>query len=232
MYFTGKDYLLHYTSTSPQNSRFFLLNAKDTDCIVLSVWYSQPWRLDVYHDKVYVKPENVRFVNPGNRYIIDPPPVGQPDFYKPNVTGCQDVAGASYFDRDSGILTFNIRGSKPIEIKTVDVIIVSFQFPAMKETDFYGENIVMNIAAFCDIDPSRVRITNIVRETPSVGRRKKRSTSGDITGFSVEIGNPPTTGLVAIFIKIEFQFLTQKRTTNKYFMIFFHDYVVEHDCLY
>lgn len=224
MYFTGKDYLLHYTSTSPQNSRFFLLNAKDTDCIVLSVWYSQPWRLDVYHDKVYVKPENVRFVNPGNRYIIDPPPVGQPDFFKPNVTGCQDVAGASYFDRDSGILTFNIRGSKPIEIKTVDVIIVSFQFPAMKETEFYGENIVMNIAAFCDIDPSRVRITNIVRETPSVGRRKKRSTSGDITGFSVEIGNPPTTGLVAIFIKIEFPFLTQKRTTNKYFIIFFHDF--------
>ena len=90
-------------------------------------------------------------------------------------------------------MTFNLRGSKPIDIKTVDVIIVSFQFPAMKEADFYGESIVMNIAAFCDIDPSRVRITNIVRETASAGRRRKRSV-GDITGFSVEIGNPPTTG--------------------------------------
>lgn len=74
----------------------------------------------------------------------------------------------------------------------------------MKEIDFYGENIVMNIVVFCDIDFSRVRIINIVREILFVGRRKKRFIFGDIVGFFVEIGNFLIIGLVVIFIKIEF----------------------------
>lgn len=77
----------------------------------------------------------------------------------------------------------------------------------MKEIDFYGENIVMNIVVFCDIDFSRVRIFNIVREILFVGRRKKRFIFGDIIGFFVEIGNFLIIGLVVIFIKIEFLFL-------------------------
>lgn len=77
----------------------------------------------------------------------------------------------------------------------------------MKEIDFYGENIVMNIVVFCDIDFSRVRIINIVREILFVGRRKKRFIFGDIIGFFVEIGNFLIIGLVVIFIKIEFLFL-------------------------
>lgn len=77
----------------------------------------------------------------------------------------------------------------------------------MKEIEFYGENIVMNIVVFCDIDFSRVRIINIVREILFVGRRKKRFIFGDIIGFFVEIGNFLIIGLVVIFIKIEFLFL-------------------------
>lgn len=77
----------------------------------------------------------------------------------------------------------------------------------MKEIDFYGENIVMNIVVFCDIDFSRVRIINIVREILFVGRRKKRFIFGDIIGFFVEIGNFLIIGLLVIFIKIEFLFL-------------------------
>lgn len=77
----------------------------------------------------------------------------------------------------------------------------------MKEIDFYGENIIMNIVVFCDIDFSRVRIINIVREILFVGRRKKRFIFGDIIGFFVEIGNFLIIGLVVIFIKIEFLFL-------------------------
>lgn len=94
----------------------------------------------------------------------------------------------------------------------------------MKEIDFYGENIVMNIVVFCDIDFSRVRIINIVREILFVGRRKKRFIFGDIIGFFVEIGNFLIIGLVVIFIKIEFLFLIQKRIINKYFIIFFYDF--------
>ncbi|XP_062574409.1 fibrocystin-L-like [Saccostrea cucullata] len=189
---SGKEYLLHYTSVSPQKSRFFLLDARPDECIALSVWYSQPWRLDVYHNGAFIMPPNARFAGEDNRYVIDPPPVGQPDFYKPNVTGCQQKSGLSYFNRDSGIITLLIKGPEPVEIITVKTVMVSFQIPAMPTSEFYGDNIVRNLASFLNIDESRVRITNIVRETSSSsGGRRKRSTDV-VTGVEVEISNPPT----------------------------------------
>lgn len=189
--------MLHYTSVSPQKSRFFLLDANPNDCIVLSVWYSKPWRLDVYHDGNFILPPNARFEGAKKKYIVDPPPVGQPDYYKPNVTGCALKSGTSYFNRDTGIITLMIKGPAPVEIVTVKTVIVSFQLPAMPENEFYGENIIMNLASFLNIDASRVRITKIVRETSSVSGRRKRAT-GRITGVEIEISNPPSQGMELI----------------------------------
>ncbi|XP_061168814.1 fibrocystin-L-like [Saccostrea echinata] len=188
---TEKEFLLHYTSVSPQKSRFFLLDAKPNDCISLSIWYSQPWRLDVYHNGEFIMPPNARYAGIDKRYVVDPPPIGQPDFYKPNVTGCQQKSGLSYFNRDSGIITLLIKGPDPVEIITVKTVMVSFQIPAMPADEFYGDRIVMNLASFLNIDASRVRITNIVRETSSSRGRRKRSTDV-VTGVEIEISNPPS----------------------------------------
>lgn len=71
-----------------------------------------------------------------------------------------------------------------------DTIIVSFGLPAMTVDDFFGDNLVENLAAFLNIPLTKVRIMNVVSESSS-GRRK-RSTDG-IT-VEVEIGNEPTSG--------------------------------------
>jgi hypothetical protein len=49
---------LMMTSTAPQRMRFMLLNAAPTDCVGLSIWKAQPYRLDVYVDGQYIMPTN------------------------------------------------------------------------------------------------------------------------------------------------------------------------------
>ena len=58
------------------------------------------------------------------------------------------------------------------------------------------------LAGLLGIDPSNIRITNIVREN-SVGRKKRQteesSSNGTITGVEFEIGPPPIDDLVEFF---------------------------------
>ncbi|XP_033757813.1 fibrocystin-L-like [Pecten maximus] len=120
---TGKEYLIHFTGTSPQHIRYFILNSDDTDSIKLSVWYSQPNRRDLFVDGNLVPPRNGRTVN--GAYILDPPTY--PEEFMPNVS---DTSGQNYYDRDSGLLHFTIRGKKTVEVKTDPSIIVSFPIPS------------------------------------------------------------------------------------------------------
>ncbi|XP_021347967.1 fibrocystin-L-like [Mizuhopecten yessoensis] len=169
---TGKEYLIHFTGTSPQHLRYFLLNSDDTQSVKLAVWYSQPNRRDVFVDGNLVSPKNGRTVN--GAYILDPPSYS--DEFMPNVS---DTSGENYYDRDSGLLHFTIRGKKAVEVKTDPSIIVSFQFPAMTVDQFYGPQLIQHLAAFFDLPPNKVRLVKVVRETTPAGRRRKRSQGYD-----------------------------------------------------
>lgn len=72
----------------------------------------------------------------------------------------------------------------------MDSVIVSLQFPAMSLEEFFGENIIMNIAAFLDIDPKFVRVTDITRESTG-DKRKRRAVDENIVGATIEVSNPP-----------------------------------------
>lgn len=187
---SDKDYLLHYTGTSPQQSRFMMLDVNENDCIQLSIWYAQPWRLDVYHDDQYILPANARHVGDVGTIVYDPPPVGEPDKFKPSAATCADVSGSNFYDREAGVLTILIKGPKPVRIVTVDSVIVSLQFPPMSLEEFFGENIIMNLAAFLDIDPKFVRITDITRESTG-DKRRRRAVDENIVGATIEVSNPP-----------------------------------------
>ena len=82
-------------------------------------------------------------------------------------------------------------GPEQIDIKTAETIIVSFGLPALTVSDFFGDNLVENLAAFLNIPLTKVRIMNVVSAAGS-GRRK-RSTDG-IT-VNVEIGDEPASGM-------------------------------------
>ena len=78
-----------------------------------------------------------------------------------------------------------------MEVITQEVIIVSFGLPAMTVEDFYGANIIENLAAFLNIPLTKVRVVNVVSENGG-SRRRKRNSGG--TTVEVEIGNEPASG--------------------------------------
>lgn len=78
-----------------------------------------------------------------------------------------------------------VRGSQPVEIRTSPLLVIAFQLPAMTEDQFFGDNLVQNLAIFLKIPPDMIRITHIIREG---ARRRKRSTGLKV---EVEIRKPP-----------------------------------------
>ena len=176
-----------------------LLNSGNSDAVRLSVWYSQPNRLDMYVDGSYVMPKNGRMEGPANdkKLILDPPPQSDPDYYMPDVA--TDSAGANFFNRHSGIFSFLVKGSSEFVIKTQTTVIVSYQFPPMTVDEFFGQNVVMHLSAFLNIPASKVRITDVIAETQTTGRRKRSAGNDVIVGALVEVGNAPPQGNVFSF---------------------------------
>ena len=70
--FTDEDYLVHFTSVTPDHMRYMILNADESDAIKLTVWYSKPNRLDVFVDGDYVMATNARLTD-GGQYVLDMP---------------------------------------------------------------------------------------------------------------------------------------------------------------
>ena len=73
-------------------------------------------------------------------------------------------------------------GEGIVDIIIKEVVMVSLTLPPMTIDDFFGENIISNLAAFLDVPASKIRIVNVVRETSS----RKRNT--DTTTIQIEIG--------------------------------------------
>ena len=107
-----------------------------------------------------------------------------PDQYNPSVDSM--VFGENYFDRDTMTQWILIRGSEPVEIRTTAVIMVTFGVPAVAVDDFYEINLVNNLAALLNVEPSQIRIVDVVSES---SRRRRRSTAE--TEVTVEIGPEP-----------------------------------------
>lgn len=95
--------------------------------------------------------------------------------------------GTNFFDPDYKMLRVLVRGSEPVEIRTSPVLFLAFELPAMTEDEFFGDNLVQNLATFLKVPPNMIRITKIIREDGGA-RRRKRSTGLKV---EVEIQKPP-----------------------------------------
>lgn len=96
--------------------------------------------------------------------------------------------GANFFDPDYKMLHVLVRGDEPVEIRTSPKIFLSFSLPAMTEDEFFGDNLVNNLATFLKVPANMIRITKIVREDRGQGKRRRRSTGLSV---EVEISKPP-----------------------------------------
>ena len=105
------------------------------------------------------------------------------DEYAPKLS---NATGTNFFDKDSGQLSIIIKGPQVIEVIVQETAIVSFSMPALSVDDFYGDNIVQNLASFLNIPLTKIRVVNVVSEG---SRRRKRSTGIVV---EVEIGDEPS----------------------------------------
>ena len=74
-------------------------------------------------------------------------------------------------------------GDREVDIFIKEVVVVSLNLPPMTIDDFFGENIVENLATFLDIPSNKIRIVDIVTES---SKRRKRESEGII--LNIEIG--------------------------------------------
>ncbi|XP_040210574.1 fibrocystin-L-like [Rana temporaria] len=178
---TNKSFDIFFTSTSPQSMRLKLLNTDDSKSVLAGIYFSNPQRLDVYVNNVYINPTNIEWKGSSDFTLKEPTYQGQ---YMPRLNS--SVLGDNFFDRDYKMLYVLVRGSSPVEIRTSPLIVIAFNLPAMTVDQFYGPNLVKNLAAFLKIPASKIRITKII---PEGSRRRKRAAGG--LSVSVEISDPP-----------------------------------------
>ncbi|XP_043073568.1 PKHD1 like 1, tandem duplicate 1 [Puntigrus tetrazona] len=178
---TNKSFDIYFTSTTPQKLRLMLLNAGPTEAVRVAIFYSNPQRLDVYVNNNLIGPTNAQWNADKTDYTLrEPTYTGQyvPDF--------NSTHGSNFFDQNYKMMNILLRGSEPVQIRTSPVLFLAFNLPAMTEEEFFGDNLVNNLALFLKIPPNKIRITKIVREGTSA--RRRRSTGLTV---EVEIREPP-----------------------------------------
>ena len=181
----GLEYTLGLTSTSPQNMALHLLNVDSASSqkIVVGVINTNPQRLDVYVEDMYVVPKNaMRDSETGNLMYFERDP-NNPDQYLPTLT---DAAGTNFYDRDLRRLYVTLNGSR-LTIMTTPVIQVSLTLAVTVDDFFDSAMLVSNLAFLLGIDESRIRVVNVVRETS----RKRQVDGATDTTIDIEIGDPP-----------------------------------------
>uniref|UniRef100_A0AAV2K2L6 G8 domain-containing protein n=1 Tax=Knipowitschia caucasica TaxID=637954 RepID=A0AAV2K2L6_KNICA len=116
---------------------------------------------------------------PGTETHMEPQTPGQ---YVPPMNAS---AGSNVFDPEMKMLRVLVKGLQAVEVRTSPVLVLAFDLPAMTQDQFFGENLVQNLALFLKVPSNMIRVTKIVRAD---GRRRRRSTGLSV---EVEIKQPP-----------------------------------------
>ncbi|XP_061110160.1 fibrocystin-L-like isoform X2 [Conger conger] len=179
---TNKSFDIYFSSTSPQKLRLMLLNADTSKAVRVGIFYNTNQRLDIYVEDTLVAPTNALWNSDHSDYTLQEPSYNGE--YLPQMNS--GAHGSNFFDDTNKMLRVLLRGSTPVEIRTSPLLVIAFQLPAMTVDEFYGENLVRNLALFLKIPSNMIRITKVISEGEA--RRRRRSTGLTV---EVEISQPP-----------------------------------------
>ena len=181
---TNQEYEVYFTGTNPQSMRLHLLKAVDTQKLVVGIWYSNPQRLDVYANGLYILPNNGGYNDKGEFIWENDLPHEE---YKPSLES--NVYGENYYSRELQTLYIMVRGDVPVDIRTAPVVMVTFGVPATHLDDFYEEDLVDNLVGYLGIDESQIRVVDVIAEDSE--RRRRRSVGEGEFEVGIEIGEGP-----------------------------------------
>ncbi|MBN3294522.1 PKHL1 protein, partial [Polypterus senegalus] len=154
---------------------------KSFSTVRVAIFYSNPQRLDVYTNDLLVAPTNAVWNSDHSDYTLSSPTY--PDQFVPQMNST--ISGSNYFDSDYKMLNILVRGSTPIVVRTSPLLFISFNMPFMTVDEFFGPNLIKNLAAFLKIPATKIRITKIVRASS----RRKREAGMNV---EVQIAEPPS----------------------------------------
>jgi hypothetical protein len=195
----GKRYQLDFSGTNPGHLRYHLRAEAADESIILSMYYANPQRLQVYVDDQPIEDANYQ----DGKHVGGCKTAETNDGWVDTPLTCptlSDSTGFNSYNRTTHEIHLVIRGDTVVEVRTLPVVLVSMDL-AISITDFYAEeaNIVGNIAFVLGIPSSRIRVVDIVagtdrrRQLASAAvqeskktRKLKSGTSG--TSFTFEIG--------------------------------------------
>ena len=180
-------YEVHLTSVPPVQMRFRLKNNEGGDPVLLKLWFQKPQRIDIYVGDRFVAPNNIDLTDVDGFSMLP-----ADDSFIPSLEST--VEGENYFDPTTGFLYLLLRGEEVVDYR-IQPSVVTKVGATIDMDNFFEGDVAGNIAALLGIDPSNIRVTNIVRE----GRRKKRfaptwDNSEDIV-MEMTIEPPPVTNL-------------------------------------
>ena len=165
-------YGIYFTGMTPQNTRYHWLNTNATTAVLLATWYPQYWRVNIYVDGKFIKPTNGYYTDKNQLALRAPDYVGQ---YVPDVH--TDPTGTNYFDRAAQVLYVLVRGPSTIDIRTDNVVLVTFNVPYRVMEETFRQKIMQDFAELFDIPIEKVLISETM--------------TNDTMTFTVEVVNPP-----------------------------------------
>ena len=180
---TNMMYEIHLTSVPPIHMRYRLKNNDGGDPILMKIFFQKPQRIDVYVGDRFVAPNNVDLTT--ETFSMLPPD----DSYIPSLSSL--VEGENYFDPNTGFLYILMRGTEDTVDYRIQPSVVTKIGAVIDMDNFFEGDVAGNIAALLGVDPSLIRVTNVVREGSS---RKKRETWENVE-IEVTIEPPPATNM-------------------------------------
>jgi len=109
-------------------------------------------------------------------------------------TSLGDSSGSNYYARLEETLYFTMSAGDNIEVKSTQSIIlkIGLEMQSLTTTEFFENgNFALNIAALLGVDPSKIKVVNVIREdTPS--NRRRRNTPTAVLTIEVADGPAPS----------------------------------------
>ncbi|KAJ3088845.1 Fibrocystin-L [Quaeritorhiza haematococci] len=162
----NRTYQVAFTGSNPSKMRFFHLNAKNSDAIIVNIYWRTSQVLSVYVSGSRIPPLDVNATRDASY---------NPANFAPQLTMAN---GANYFNRQEQIIQIVLKGSEPIIIDTSPAVEIGLGVSVGSAQEFYDNapNLMANLIGFLGVDPKTVRVASIVPETTG-GRRKRDGVS-------------------------------------------------------
>lgn len=182
-----------------------MLNTPSSERIRVGAYNSKPNRLDVFVNGEYKLPKNGQLDSNKNLILQAPTSVNQ---YNPKVD--TDPCGTNYMDRDWQEMQIIVCGGDEVEIKMSPQIVVGFNVPTMTVDQFFGPNLLNNLATFLGIPSDKIRTMQV-----QSGVSRRRRSTGTNTMYYIEVGNPPCTDINCTTVVSAMSYTDQQTLASK-----------------